>query len=255
MIDTLKIKAEVKNLTIKEFYRSIQTDKNDKDVKFDFSSLIEDESQREILEWVIDTELIIKHDLFEITIKESWDSPRSEDNDNFAPVAFNFHIETTLSEVFETVFLFAKNQIFKHYIIFYENHIESILRGEGEYIKRGKTKYDIESIALNIKDIVFSFVRTHNVYKNVLATNAIWKKMNLYKNTNNQFFNMLEELYKNVISETQEYWENLNPDKVKIYKYYTEYFEVTDNLVEIDGEVENGVLHTSGTVKDGVLSL
>lgn len=39
-----------------------------------------------------------------------------------------------------------------------------------------------------------------------------------------------------------------------------EYFEVieyepTDYLVEIDGKVENGVLHTSGTVKDGVLSL
>jgi hypothetical protein len=39
-----------------------------------------------------------------------------------------------------------------------------------------------------------------------------------------------------------------------------EYFEVTeyeptDYLVEIDGEVENGVLHASGTVTDGVLSL
>lgn len=39
-----------------------------------------------------------------------------------------------------------------------------------------------------------------------------------------------------------------------------EYFEVTeyeptDYLVEIDGEVTYGVLHTSGTVKDGVLSL
>lgn len=34
-----------------------------------------------------------------------------------------------------------------------------------------------------------------------------------------------------------------------------EYIEVTDNIVEIDGKVENGVLHTSGTVTDGVLSL
>ena len=39
-----------------------------------------------------------------------------------------------------------------------------------------------------------------------------------------------------------------------------EYFEVTeyepaDYLVEIDGVVTDGVLHTSGTVKEGVLSL
>ena len=34
-----------------------------------------------------------------------------------------------------------------------------------------------------------------------------------------------------------------------------EYIEVTDNLVEIDGKVVNDVLHTSGDVTDGVLSL
>ena len=39
-----------------------------------------------------------------------------------------------------------------------------------------------------------------------------------------------------------------------------EYFDLTDyepteNIVKIDGEVVNGVLHTSGTVTDGVLSL
>lgn len=224
MIDTLKIKEEVKNLTIKEFYRYIQTDKNDKDVKFDFSSFIEDENQREILKWVIDTELIIKHDSFELTIEEGWESPRGDDNDNFAPVVFKFNNTTTLSEVFETVFLFAKNIVFKHCIIFCENYIESILSGEVcEYIKRGKTKYDIESIALNIKKIGFPF--EHNVYIKVLRTNAIWKKMKIYKNTNNQFFNMLEELYKNAIRETQEYLEERQPDKVKIYKFYTEYYK------------------------------
>lgn len=224
MIDTLKIKEEVKNLTIKEFYYSIQTDKNDKDVRFDFSSFIEDECQREILKWVIDTELIIKHDLFEVTIEEDWDSPRGHNNDDFTPVIFKFNNTTTLSEVFETVFLFAKNIVFKHYTIFCEKYIESILSGEVcEYIKKGKTKYDIESIALNIKKIGFPY--EHNVYMRVLRTNAIWKKMNLYKNTNNQFFNMLEELYKNAIRKTQEYLEEQHPDKVKIYKFYTEYYK------------------------------
>lgn len=61
------------------------------------------------------------------------------------------------------------------------------------------------------------------------------------ENINDKSRNMLKATYQKV-EDCGEYFE------------VTEY-EPTDYLVEIDGEVENGVLHTSGTVKDGVLSL